>query len=61
MDWQPLTPEQLKKQTQMYLDMSHGSVELLAHKCAVLAHRLTKYEDLPDKSQDNAEINLDSR
>ena len=45
MDWQPLTPEQLKEQTQMYLDMAQGSVELLAHKCAVLAHRLTTYED----------------
>jgi hypothetical protein len=55
MDWQPLTPEELKEQTELYLNMAHGSLESLAHKCAVLAHRLTKYEGVPDKSQDNSE------
>jgi hypothetical protein len=51
--WKLLTAEELSQQTEMYLRMANGSLEALAHKCAVLAHRLTKYEGVPDKSDDN--------
>jgi hypothetical protein len=52
-DWKPLTEEELARETEMYLLMAGGSLETLAHKCAVLAHRLRKYEEAGDKSEDN--------
>jgi hypothetical protein len=55
MAWTPMNQEELKAQMELYLNMSQGSLEALAFKCAVLAHRLTKYEGTPDKSQDNGE------
>ena len=53
--WKPLTGEELEYWTEFYLNTSNGSLETLAHKCAVLAHRLTKYEGVPDKQQDNSQ------
>ena len=51
--WQPMTEEELNVQTQLDLNMADGSPDVLAFKCAVLAHRLTKYEGTPDKQHDN--------
>jgi len=52
--WKPLTSTELEYWTQFYMKTSNGSLEALAHKCAVLAHRLTKYEGVPDKQHDNS-------
>ncbi len=53
--WKPLTGEELEYWTEFYLKTSNDSLEALAHKCAVLAHRLTKYEGVPNKQQDNSQ------
>jgi hypothetical protein len=51
--WEPLTAEELNLQTEMYIQIANGSLEALAHQCALLAHRLTKYEGVPDESANN--------
>jgi len=52
-DWKPLTEEELARETEMYVLMADGNLETLAHKCAILAHRLRRYEEAADKSEDN--------
>jgi hypothetical protein len=52
-EWKPLTEEELAIDTERYLKMAvtpwdvagyEYGLKQLAHTCAVLAHRLTKYE-----------------